>query len=401
MSLGVLQPVRRARRWAAGSTIALLATLATGAASQEPANSPPVKVTIQDEKPVVVEPVLPIDPVRRIQYNVNGMSVAMRSENNQTLHLSHFPTFSVDGRLYQQGQGGAPRFVNKPLPQDKTRKYREGFTSQTDFGEVRVTATFTLVPTKPAKGSPTRQLDSILTHYLVENRGTKPHKFGLRIYMDTFVIDNDGCLFAAPNFPGKLLDGMILKGKQFPPYLQMLQRPDLKNPGYVSHMSLDLGARLERADRLILTRFGLAGTWDMPAMASMGDSAIGLYWEPKDLRPGGKREYAYAYGKGVVPNLEGEGRVELALGGSFEPGKSFKVMAHVSDPAAGQVLSLELPPGMELVEGKQIQPVPPPLGEEPVSMVVWRARVLRTGDFTVRVHSNTGVTQGKLVTIAR
>jgi hypothetical protein len=159
---------------------------------------------------------------------------------------------------------------------------------------------------------------------------------------------------------------------------------------------------MERPDKLLLTRYGFGfNTWDMPVMASMGDSAIAIYWEPKDLRPGAKREYAYAYGKEVAVNLEGIGQVEMAVDGSFEPGKTFKILARVSDPAPGQVLSLELPEGMSLLEGREMQPVPPPLGDDPNSMVVWRARVEQPGDYAVRVRSSTGVTQGKLISISR
>ena len=38
---------------------------------------------------------------------------------------------------------------------------------------------------------------------------------------------------------------------------------------------------------------------------------------------------------------------------------------------------------------------------ETVSLVVWRARVQRPGEYAVRVRSNTGVTQGKLVNITQ
>src|SRR5262249_13155964 len=150
---------------------------------------------------------------------------------------------------------------------------------------------------------------------------------------------------AAPTIPGKILDGMELKGKQLPPYLQMLQIPDLKNPGYVSHMTFDLGKRIDRPDRVVLSRFGAAGVWDLPIFMAGGDSAMAAFWEPKEIKPGGKREIAYAYGKGVAVSPESEGAVRLALGGSFEPGKAFDVTAYVADPATGQFLTLELPAG--------------------------------------------------------
>jgi len=71
-------------------------------------------VTVKDEKPVVVEPVLPIDPARRLQYAPNGLGVGVSGENGETLHLSHFPSLHLDGQFLQQGQGGNVEFVNRP-----------------------------------------------------------------------------------------------------------------------------------------------------------------------------------------------------------------------------------------------------------------------------------------------
>ena len=90
----------------------------------------------------------------------------------------------------------------------------------------------------------------------------------------------------------------------------------------------------------------------------------------------------------------------MALGGSFEPGKLFTVSAYVQEAAPGQYLSLELPAGMERVGGKELQPVST-IDENGNALVQWKARVLQTGRFTVRVRSSTGVTQTKIITISR
>jgi 5-hydroxyisourate hydrolase-like protein (transthyretin family) len=90
----------------------------------------------------------------------------------------------------------------------------------------------------------------------------------------------------------------------------------------------------------------------------------------------------------------------VGLGGSFEPGKLFTVTAHVLDPAPGQSLTLELPAGMERVEGKERQPVPA-IDEDGNTMVLWKARVLNTGRFNLRIHSSTGIIQTKIITITR
>ena len=90
----------------------------------------------------------------------------------------------------------------------------------------------------------------------------------------------------------------------------------------------------------------------------------------------------------------------LTLGGSFAPGKLFTIQATVDDPVLGQTLTLELPPGMERVEGKELQPVPPP-SDEGAGLVLWKARVLETGTFPLRVRSSNGLTLTKHVTISR
>src|SRR5207248_10793545 len=121
------------------------------------------------------------------------------------------------------------------------------------------------------------------------------HKVGLRVYMDVYVVNNDGAQFAAPTLPGKILNGVELKGKTLPPYVQLLQVPNLQNPGYVAHLTLDLGSKIEKPNRVVLTRHGSGiGGWDMPAFRSF-DTALGIFWEPKEIKPGGKRVLAYGY----------------------------------------------------------------------------------------------------------
>jgi hypothetical protein len=131
----------------------------------------------------------------------------------------------------------------------------------------------------------------------------------------------------------------------------------------------------------------------------MGDSAISFYWPTKEIKPGGKRELAYAYGEGVAVPAESEGRFQLALGGSFEPGKVFTISAVVADPALGQTLALELPKTMLRLDGKEVQPVGPLTEGLEYGAVLWRARVLQPGDHTIRVRSSTGMTQTKIVSI--
>jgi hypothetical protein len=390
---------------------ALLAAGWVAVAGQE-ANGPgsPYKVTIKEEKAVVVEVALPVDTTPRIKFQPAGLIATVNDEQGRTLHLSHFPTLNVDGQIFQEGgfggnvqPGGRYEKMNQPLGKSASGRDRHGFTSIYSLkNDLRVTFTCEVVPTKAQGKEAKRRSDSVLLRYLVENKGQKAYKFGMRIYMDVYVISNDGALFAAPNQPGKILDGVELKGKTLPDYVQMLQQPDLKNPGFVAHLTLNLGKSLEMPERVVLTRHGIGfGTWDMQPQASMGDSACGIFWEPKEIKPGGKREFAYGYGQGIVLPPEGEGQYEIKLGGSFEPGKLFSVTAVVSDPSPGQAMTLEWPEGIEPVEGRSIQPVPPPAPDQANSVVMWKARVMRPGSFPLNIRSSTGTTQTKIVTVEK
>jgi hypothetical protein len=374
--------------------------------ADEPVRSP-VVVKIQDDRPVKVDAGAggPIDPVQRIRINPQPqLNINVMTEQGQSLHLSHFPSFNIDGQISSPINGvvaGRFEVMNAKLPPTTAGKGRVGYMSVYVQGDLRLTQTIELTPTKAAGPGQKRQLDSVLVRYMMENKGKQAHKMGLRAYIDTFIINNDGALFAAPTVPNKVLDGVELKDKTLPDYVQVLQRPDLKDPGFVAHLTLSLGSWSDKPNRVVLTRHGIGfNTWDVMAAMAGGDSALAVFWEPKEVKPGGKREIAYAYGKGIAIAPENDGRFNLVLGGSFEPGKLFTITAYVPDPAPGQSLTLELPAGMERIEGKEIQPVVPAAEDHPQSVVLWKARVLRTGQFPLRVRSSTGITQTKLIQIS-
>src|SRR5262249_31610902 len=44
---------------------------------------------------------------------------------------------------------------------------------------------------------------------------------------------------------------------------------------------------------------------------------------------------------------------------------------------------------------------PAPGGRDPTSILTWKVKVLRTGEFPLRVRSSTGITQTKTISIAR
>jgi len=393
-------------------TVVLAALVPALADDAVPARRP-VRVTIHDDKPVVAEPVLPVDPMQHVVYQFGGpgrvgglMDFGVMVDGKR---LTFSPmggimtAFKIDEQILQPG--APPGRLEKGSLPARPGKNRIGQQATYTYNNMRIIQTVEVVPGRPtAKALPgqKQRLDVVLVRYFVENKDSRPHSFALRIFLDMLLVDNDGALFAAPNFPDKILDGIELKGKQVPDYLKVLQRPDLKNPMYVSHFTYALGRERERPDRVILTNLGggFGNPWDIRVVPAMGDSAVGMFWDTRPLQPGGKRELAYSYGEGIASNPEPEGKIEVTFGGSFEPGKLFNITAYVQDPPPGQTLTLELPPGMERIEGKERQPVPSAAADGG-SIVLWKARVHRMGEYALRIRSSTGLTQTRLITISR
>lgn len=378
--------------------------IGVASSAQEPQPNPPVQVKIQDEKPTVVEVESggPIDPVQHVALQPQGNMMVVVRVDNQTLHLGAIQTlFKIDNQIMYPGNPpGVMRVFNQRLTKGKGTNQRVGYRSVYEVGKLVVTQEVEVVATKSKPGQKRRR-DALFVNQIIENKDDRPHTLGMRIFMDVYIVNNDGALFAAPTMPGKVLDGVELKGKTLPDYVKFLQVPNLQNPGFVGHLTLNFGRAFQPADRVVLTSLGAQqGPWEVGVQQAGGDSAMAVYWEPKEIKPHTKRQIAYAFGQGIAPTPEGEGAFALQLGGSFEPGKLFSVAAVVGDPAPGQSLALELPAGMERVEGKERQPVPA-LSDDPSSMVLWKGRVLHPGRYTVRVRSSTGMTQAKIVTITR
>src|SRR6266545_2310268 len=371
--------------------------------------NPPVKVKIEDDQPEITEAVLPVDPTPRIKYTIGPNHSFGLMYNGQRITYGgmfggHDVKVRIDGQEFIFGQAPGRLIAAKvPLAKGPFGRVRHGVGAAWEHKNVHITQIYEIIPSKPAvKGAgQKRLLDTLLVRYIVENKDAQPHKVAIRNTIDMYVVDNDGALFASPTtHPKQILNGHLFKGKDTPLFVQVLQRPNLAQPGQVCQFTLRIG-RIEGPSRFVLTNLGQCfGGWEVPAQQA-GDSAVALFFDDQELRPQGKRDMAYAYGIGIASSPENEGRVTLSLGGSFEPKKTFTITAYVDDPVEGQSLKLELPPGIELIEGREVQPVPPPPGVEARSLVVWRARVHALGRFPLRVRSSTGVTQTRTVTVSR
>ncbi len=114
-------------------------------------------VKIRDEKAVIadMENAGAIDPTKRINFDTQrfanqGFFINIRTLRNETLHLSHFPMFRINGRTVQPGQGG--RFEkNAALGKTPGGRQRVGYSSSWLIDDLRITQTLELHPTKAKK----------------------------------------------------------------------------------------------------------------------------------------------------------------------------------------------------------------------------------------------------------
>jgi len=373
-----------------------LAVLLLPAAAQEIV--PPFKVEFAEPRTEVAEMALPVDPTLRAQVTVGGnMTWGLRVDGKSLCFggPSIRTTFRIDGRAVQ------PTGVAAAVPSPAGSKNAgPGWTTSWNQGNIRIVQTLQVVPTKPPQPVPgqKRRLDAVLVTYEIENNDTVPHSVGVRAWMDAYCWNTDGPLVMSPREPNRVLNGVELKDKTLPPYVRCLSNGADFKTGFAAHFMLNMGTRYEGPDRFVHTTHvpPRIDDWNFGVQPANGDSDYILYFDPKEIPAKGKRLLAYGYGEGLAGNPANEGKVTVALRGSFEPNKLFSVAAFVEDPIEGQTLSLDLPAGMQRVEGQELQPVPTAEGS---SMVLWKARVLRPGQYTLHVRSNNGAVHERTVTI--
>jgi hypothetical protein len=370
---------------------------------QAPGKSP-YTIAIGEDKTAVGDQFLPIDPTIRIAYEyTGGMTFGVHAENKRLTcgPGSAITLFKIDGQMVVPNNN-----ATQGLPPGPNNKKRTGMQTSWMHGQIKVTMELEVIPGRPALKeagvSQKRRMDTLLVKYIVENTGNLAHQFGARMLIDTMVVNNDGALFASPTtHPGKILDGVMLADKNVPEFVEILERENLANPGFKGVFTFKFGNKLEGPSKIVMANFGSSGPWDVPPVPAMGDSCMAIFWDTLELKANSKREFAFAYGQGLACNLENEGKVSFALAGNFEPEKLFTVTAYVNDPIEGQNLTLELPKGIERVEGKETQSVPPVQPDLDNSVVLWRCSVLEPGSYDIRIRSSNGVIQTRSVTVTK
>jgi hypothetical protein len=332
------------------------------------------------------------DSGKRLTYSQDGAT-------NQTL-------LRINGQVVTLGTGGMLTERDARSPANPAAKTFGSSKTVWVFGKLTVTVVLELVPSKQpvmVNGKQMRLLDTVQVRYIFENKDAKAHTIGMRMMLDTLIGSNDGVPFTVPGQTGLVTTfADFPKNGPIPDFIQALEVPNLQNPGTVAHLSLKLGNNIEVPSRVSLTHWGPTPIFDVPLSSLTGDSAVILYWKDLSLKAGGKRTVGFAYGLGSVSSTEPGGKLGLTLGGNFAPGEMFTATAYVQNPVKGQKLTLDLPAGLERVEGQETQTVAPPgPNSNNTSIVTWKVKVLQTGTFPIKVVSSTGQTQARTISIAR
>jgi hypothetical protein len=171
--------------------------------------------------------------------------------------------------------------------------------------KIKVTQILEVTPGKTGK------LDTLLVRYQLENTDTKPHSVGMRVMIDSAIgsPDNDGVPFRYTGAKDLITTFKDFPAGTLPEWAEALEKPDQKDPGTITIMTLKVGRSLEEPQRASITMWpgAVPRDWDIP-MESFGpggakrDSCLVLYWNPAEIKPGQKRTPGYAYGTQDKPS---------------------------------------------------------------------------------------------------
>ncbi len=183
----------------------------------------------------------------------------------------------------QRASGAAKGSENGGKHVKKSRKFGPGGKSRTfDFNGILITQTVTVEPGDAVpdhRGDYRRLLNMCLVRYKIQNKAARDHKVGLRILMDTCIGDNDGVPFTLPGVKALVSTSKDFRGEEVPDFVQVLERPNLADPGIVLQMNLRVSRELEPPSRFLLTRYPgkedkKFNRWDVP-IRDMGDDSSG------------------------------------------------------------------------------------------------------------------------------
>jgi VWFA-related protein len=216
------------------------------------------------------------------------------------------------------------------------------------------------------RSSTTGNFDTMEIRWTVRNTGSSSHSVGCRVMLDTMLGSNDGAPLRVPGV-GSVIAEAEWNGSSVPPYFEAFD--DLANPSVVSHGTL-IGGSAVQPDRVVAAYWGHINDtpWSFQANSAWSitsDSAVGIYWDPRNLAPGVSRTYRTYYGLGrvaadvqppLVSGLSAPATVDC-ISNALTP-NPFTITLYLSNTANGVTqtatnvsATLTLPVGLTLAAG--------------------------------------------------
>src|SRR5262249_16124108 len=146
-----------------------------------------------------------------------------------------------------------------------------------------------------------REMDTCLVWYRIQNQSTLSRKVGIRVMIDTYIGANDGVPFTVPGRTGFVSDKSTFLQKQIPDYIEVIEKPEPPaNPGTVVRMGLrDISLpgidQIDEPEKLVICRWiDSSAPWEPPYIDIQGtgapgerpDSCVILYWPTFEMQPG-------------------------------------------------------------------------------------------------------------------
>ncbi|MEK5361875.1 hypothetical protein ACPOM7_02225 [Peribacillus castrilensis] len=260
-----------------------------------------------------------------------------------------FTTLQVDGADLIYGNQPDGRFIQTPTNNEENTSNESVWKT----GDISVKQVLQ-AGNNPATGQP----DALQIRYIITNTGNENREVGLRMMLDTMVDRNDRAPFKVPGANGvESVDvERDYRGEEVPAFWQAFNNFD--NPDISAQYSMG-GRDASTPDRFTIANWGrINGTkWGYNILpgSGTGDSAVGMWWNPKTLAPGEQKIITTYYGR---PGVGGE--EALVLSGrqklTYDEWSSapFNVISYftnsTSSPLNNVTLKIETDSGVSLVD---------------------------------------------------
>jgi hypothetical protein len=306
----------------------------------------------------------------RFAIDVAGGDPNRDDDDNKPLIYGHpkpwtsFTTLRINKQIYVFGKATTTKRPGKKLPGgeivDPPKINDNRIIMKCQYGPVMVEQILEIT-----KSPTTGALDTARIKYIIQNTGAVPAQVGLRTAFDTLVGNNDG----APFRVGKqeITAETALERDDFPDFWQAFD--SLDQPSVIAQGTLK-GGDVTTPDRLIFTNWGKAADypWDLPLEPGASflrsgedelDSAVVMFWTPREIPAGASRVVTIYYGLGGVTFAPGNTFLGISapadvqyLGADTRNYTIVMYMEHRGEAKAKNVtINLDLPAGLALASG--------------------------------------------------